>query len=182
MSPLMSAICLDCSLFASVTVSWTPCLAASSCMLAVSARRQGLLLAFWLKATLRPDVLVSLGAWSAVGTPEGGSELPGSAASTSGHAAPPEDPPPAGALELPLLPPQPASRLTDSTVTPTSGAIFFRYTKPSIGCVPGARPGPVAGVMSMAISAAPVTAPGHITVDHVTIYRWVQRFTPELID
>ena len=50
--PLMSAICLDCSLLASVTVSWMPCLAASSFMLAVSASRQGLLLAFWLKATV----------------------------------------------------------------------------------------------------------------------------------
>ena len=39
-------------------------------------------LAFWLKATVSPDVLVSLGALSAVGTPDGGWELPGSAAST----------------------------------------------------------------------------------------------------
>src|SRR4051794_15597957 len=78
--PLMSAICLDCSLFASVTVSWTPCLDASDFMLAVSARRQGLLLAFWLNATLRPDCLDNVGALSAVGTPVGGLEFPGSAA------------------------------------------------------------------------------------------------------
>jgi len=51
MTPLMSAICLDCWLLASVVVSWMPCLAASAFMLALSARRQGLLLAFWLKAT-----------------------------------------------------------------------------------------------------------------------------------
>src|SRR3954451_9788945 len=112
MRPLMSEICLDWSLLASVTVNLIPCLAASSCMLAVSARRQGLLLAFWLKATLKPDVLVSLGAWSAVGTPAGGWELPRSAASTSGHAAPPEANPAAGTWWL-ERPPQPASTLTD---------------------------------------------------------------------
>src|SRR6185437_6243565 len=140
MSPLMSEICLDWSLLASVTVSLIPCLDASSCMLAVSAKRQGLLLAFWLKATLRPDVFVSLGALSAVGTPEGASELPGSAAFVSGHAAPP-DPPAAGAFELPLLPPQPASRPTERTTTPASGAIFLRSTNPPLGASQQARRG-----------------------------------------
>src|SRR6185312_6109976 len=138
MRPLMSEICLDWSLLASVTVNLIPCLAASSCMLAVSARRQGLLLAFWLKATLRPDVFVSLGAFSALGTPVGAWELPGSGASASGHAAPP-DPPAAGAFELPLLPPQPASRLTESTATPASGAIFLRSTNPPLGASQHAR-------------------------------------------
>ena len=52
MRPLMSWICFAWSLFASVTVSFQPRLEASSLKLAVSARRQGLLLAFWLKATL----------------------------------------------------------------------------------------------------------------------------------
>ena len=52
MRPLMSWICLAWSLFASVTVSFQPRLEASSLKLAVSASRQGLLLAFWLNATL----------------------------------------------------------------------------------------------------------------------------------
>src|SRR5690242_13101671 len=141
MRPLMSEICLDWSLLASVTVNLMPCLDASSCMLAVSAKRQGLLLAFWLNATLRPDVFVSLGALSAVGTPDGASELPGSAAVASGHAAPPPDPPGAGAFELPLLPPQPASRLTATTATPASGTIFFRSTNPPLGASQHARRG-----------------------------------------
>src|SRR4051812_9726639 len=116
-------------------------------MLAVSARRQGLLLAFWLKATFKPDVLVSLGALSAVGTSAGACELPGSSAWTRGQSAP--EALPDAALSL-LLPPQPASRLTDSTATPTNGAIFLRCTDPSIGMRPSAgRPGGVTGVTSM---------------------------------
>jgi hypothetical protein len=49
--PLMSWICFDWSLLASVIVILWPALAASAFMLAVSARRHGLLLAFWLNAT-----------------------------------------------------------------------------------------------------------------------------------
>src|SRR3954451_666112 len=115
-----------------------PCLAASAFMLAVSARRQGLLLAFWLKATLKPDFLASFGALSAGGTPAGASELPGSAASTSGHAPP--DPLAAGALPL-SLPPQPTSRPTDRTPTPASVTIFLRSTNPSNGDMSQRRQG-----------------------------------------
>src|SRR4051794_29213347 len=105
-----------------------PCLVASSFMLAVSARRHGLLLAFWLKATFSPDVLVSLGALSAAGTSVGAWELPGSDDFTSGHEAPDELPPAELLLLLPP-PPQPASRPTDSTAAPATGAIFLRSTK-----------------------------------------------------
>src|ERR671932_235453 len=95
MRPLMSWICLAWSLFASVTVSFQPRFWASSLKLAVSARRQGLLLAFWLKATLYVLFFASLGAPLAFATPDGGAELPGSGAPTRGQFA----------LLLPLLPP-----------------------------------------------------------------------------
>src|SRR3954471_10159075 len=132
--PLMSAICLDCWLLASVMVSCTPSLAASAFMLAVSASRHGLLLAFWLKATRYVGFFAILGAWSAVGTVAGAVALPGSAASTNGHGA--ADPPPAAAFPVSLLPPQAASRLAASTATPPSGAIFHRCTEPSFGSGP----------------------------------------------
>src|SRR3954454_14281461 len=85
--PLMSWICLAWSLFASVTVRFQPRFFASSLKLAVSARRQGLLLAFWLKATLYVPFFVSLGAPLALATPDWGAELPGSGAPTSGQLA-----------------------------------------------------------------------------------------------
>src|SRR3954453_3211972 len=104
--PLMSWICLAWSLLASVTVSFQPRLAASSLKLAVSARRQGLLLAFWLKAMLYVLFFVSLGAPLALATPDGGAELPGSAAPTSGQFAFADAPPPAAGAEDDDVPPE----------------------------------------------------------------------------
>src|SRR3954454_17696592 len=127
MRPLMSAICLDCWLLASVTVSCTPSLAACSFMLAVSARRQGLLLAFWLNATLKPDCLVSLGALSAVGTPDGGLEFPGSAAFVRGQEL---DPPPDAEVPELSLPPQATSMPAESTAMPANETILVRCTSP----------------------------------------------------
>src|SRR3954466_14523180 len=85
--PLMSWICLAWSLFASVTVSCQPRFCASSLKLAVSASRHGLLLAFWLNAPLYVLFWGSLGAPLALATPDGGAELPGSGAPTSGQLA-----------------------------------------------------------------------------------------------
>src|SRR4051794_30009648 len=128
--PLMSWICFAWSLFASVTVSFQPRLAASSLKLAVSARRHGLLLAFWLKATVYVLFWVSFGAPLAFATPDGGAELPGSGAPTSGQLAACELPPPAAdVVVVPLSPVEQAVSRADVTVavprTPNAVAIFI---------------------------------------------------------
>src|SRR4051794_34788645 len=118
--PLMSWICLAWSLFASVTVSFQPRFCASSWKLFVSARRHGLLLAFWLNATVYVLFFASLGVPLAFATPDGGAELPGSGAPTSAQLDACElAPPPPAAAEVvavvPLLPVEQAVRRADAT-------------------------------------------------------------------
>jgi hypothetical protein len=98
-------------------------------MLAVSASRQGLLLAFWLKATLYVDFAVSLGAAVAFATPTGAAELPGSAALANGQEALAVVPPAEGlllALSLDEL--HAAMKLIESTRAPDIGTIFLICT------------------------------------------------------
>src|SRR4051794_9467512 len=125
--PLMSWICLAWSLFASVTVRCQPRLAASSLKLAVSASRHGLLLAFWLKATLYVLFLVSLGALLAFATPDGGAELPGSGAPTRGQLEACELPPPAaaGVVAVLLAPVEQAVSRADATAAVLSTPIVL---------------------------------------------------------
>ena len=110
------------------------------------------MLAFWLKATLRPDVFVSLGALSAVGTPEGASELPGSAALDERTRGAARSTAAAGALELPLLPPQPASKLNGQHGHAGERRDLLEVHEPSIGCVPARAAGALIGVTSMTIT------------------------------
>src|SRR3954447_4192425 len=157
MRPLMSWICLAWSLFASVTVSFQPRLAASSLKLAVSARRQGLLLAFWLKAMLYVLFFVSLGAPLALATPDGGAELPGSGAPTRAQLAfEALLPPPAAAevADVPLLPVEhAASTLPASAAVPRTPSVlaFLRWivTAVSSGIDTGrhSRPGRVRALL-----------------------------------
>src|SRR5947209_999647 len=82
-------------------------------MLFVSARRQGLLLAFWLKAMLYVAFFASFGAFVASGTPLGAAEFPGSAAVASLHDAFDELAPRAA-----LLPALALARLSSSAAAP----------------------------------------------------------------
>src|SRR3954447_572431 len=123
--PLMSWICLDCELLASVIVSLKPSFLASAFMLAVSARRHGLLLAFWLNATVYVLFFFSFGAAVANGTPLGAAELPGSFAVASLHDA--------AALCAPAEcfgadTPVAASAPSASNAAPAHGTIFLPYT------------------------------------------------------
>src|SRR5919202_1291136 len=142
MRPLMSWICLAWSLFASVTVSFQPRLSASDLKLAVSARRHGLLLAFWLKATLYVSFLVTFGAADAASTPAGGAELPGSGAPTSAQL---DDcaPPPAAAVVavvLALSPVEQAARRADATAAvPSTPRDFVIFNSTPQGSTPVIR-------------------------------------------
>src|SRR4051794_8146612 len=96
-------------------------------MLAVSASRHGLLLAFWLKAMLKllPDF--SLGALVAAGTPLGAAELPGSDADASWH-----DAAVAAACVPCAVAPAAVMAPTANAATPAAaGMIFLCCTGPS---------------------------------------------------
>src|SRR3982751_5421919 len=102
-------------------------------MLAVSARRHGLLLAFWLNAILYGFFDVSFGADVATGTPFGAAELPGSAAVASLHDADGAAVDWGDFAGLTVSAAYALSAPTDSTarMTPAYGTSFLTLTEPS---------------------------------------------------
>src|SRR5437763_10899550 len=100
-------------------------------MLAVSARRHGLLLAFWLNAMLYEFFCFSFGAAVATGTPFGAAELPGSLAVASLHDA---EAPAAASGDFELAVPANTVSAASAATTPAAPAdatIFLNFTAPS---------------------------------------------------
>jgi len=98
------------------------------------------LLAFWLKPTVYVLFCVTFGAPDALATPDGGAELPGSAAPTSGQFALEEAPPAAVADVVELVVPveQAASMVVARAAVPSTPRDVVIFKAVSSGSTPAA--------------------------------------------